>query len=279
MSEIWENSEYDPFKLKDISEDEIKNVEQELNLTLPEQYKKLIIQQNGGLINFNAFPTDQETSWADDHIEVDHIRGIGKDLGILESEYLIKEWGLPQRLLLIQGDGHNWVALDYRLTNENPPVHYFDLELNNDFKIADSFDEFLSKLYTHEYEEVQEDENLEFDEIHNIDPNDPDAIQKEEVGKILADKNSMEIHRISLFPIQSFEDLEWLLNIIKDTSIKAKGDMAFELADVLMSIVSSYSHQIKSNNLRTVVQEAAQELGKSKNEDTKIILDQLKDFL
>ncbi|MCY8464371.1 SMI1/KNR4 family protein [Bacillus atrophaeus] len=279
MSEIWENSEYDPFKLKDISEDEIKNVEQELNLTLPEQYKKLIIQQNGGLINFNAFPTDQETSWADDHIEVDHIRGIGKDLGILESEYLIKEWGLPQRLLLIQGDGHNWVALDYRLTNENPPVHYFDLELNNDFKIADSFDEFLSKLYTHEYEEFQEEENLEFDEIHNIDPNDPDAIQKEEVEKILANKNPMEIHRISLFLIQSFEDLEWLLNIIKDTSIKAKGDMAFELADVLMSIVSSYSHQIKSNNLRTVVQEAAQELGKSKNEDTKIILDQLKDFL
>ncbi|MCY8061019.1 SMI1/KNR4 family protein [Bacillus spizizenii] len=279
MSEIWENSEYDPFRLKDISEDEIKNVEQELNLTLPEQYKKLIMQQNGGLINFNAFPTDQETSWADDHIEVDHIRGIGKDLGILESEYLIKEWGLPQRLLLIQGDGHNWVVLDYRLTNENPPVHYFDLELNNDFKIADSFDEFLSKLYTHVYEEVQEDENLDFDEVLSIDPNDPDAIQKEEVEKILANKNPMEIHRISLFSIQSVEDLKWLLNIIKDNSIGAQGDMAFELADVLMSIVSSYSHQIKSNNLRTIVQEAAQELGKSKNEDTEIILDQLKDFL
>ncbi|CAI6278718.1 SMI1/KNR4 family protein [Bacillus subtilis] len=279
MSEIWENSEYDPFRLKDISENEIKNVEKKLNLTLPDQYKKLIIQQNGGLINFNAFPTDQETSWADDHIEVDHIRGIGKDLGILESEYLSKEWGLPQRLLLIQGDGHNWVALDYRLTNENPPVHYFDLELNNDFKIADSFDEFLSKLYTHEYEEVQEDENLDFDEIPSIDPNDPDAIQKEEVEKILANKNPMEMHRISLFPIQSFEDLEWLLNIIKHNSIEAQGDMAFELADVLMSVVSSYSHQIKSNNLRTIVQEAAKELGKSNNEDTEIILDQLKDFL
>ncbi|CAF1810936.1 SMI1/KNR4 family protein [Bacillus subtilis] len=279
MIEFWENSEYDPFRLKDISEDEIKNVEQELNLTLPEQYKKLIIQQNGGLINFNAFPTDQETSWADDHIEVDHIRGIGKELGILESEYLIKEWGLPQRLLLIQGDGHNWVALDYRLTNENPSVHYFDLELNNDFKIADSFDEFLSKLYTHEYEEDQEDENLDFDEIRSIDPNDPDAIQKEEVEKILTNKNPMEIHRISLFPIQSVEDLEWLLNIIKHNSLGARGDMAFELADVLMSVVSSYSHQIKSNNLKSVVQEAAQELGKSKNKDTEIILDQLKDFL
>ncbi|MGG7220385.1 SMI1/KNR4 family protein [Bacillus sp. ATD] len=279
MSEFWENSEYDPFRLKDISEDEIKNVEQELNFTLPEQYKKMIIRQNGGLINFNAFPTDQETSWADDHIEVDHIRGIGKDLGILESEDLIKEWGLPQRLLLIQGDGHNWVALDYRLTNENPPVHYFELELNNDFKIADSFDEFLSKLYTHEYEEVQEDEKADFDQIHSIDPNDPDAIQKEEVEKILTNKNPMEIHRISLFPIQSVEDLKWLVNIIKDNSIGAQGDIAFELADVLMSIVSSYSHQIKSNNLRTVVQEAAKELGKPKNEDTEIILDQLKGFL
>ncbi|MGY5387330.1 SMI1/KNR4 family protein [Bacillus spizizenii] len=279
MRVFWEKAEYDPLRLKDISEDEIKKVEKKLNLTLPQQYKKLIIQQNGGLINFNAFPTNQETSCADDHIEVDHIRGIEKDLGILESEYLIKEWGLPQKLLLIQGDGHNWVALDYRQTNENPPVHYFDLELNNDFKIADSFDEFLSKLYTYEYEdETHEYDNLDFD-IHTIDPNDPDAIQKEEVEKILISKNPLEIHRISLFPIQSLEDLEWILHIIKENSIEIKGDMAFELADVLMSIVSSYTHQIKSANLRKIVREAAQELGKSKNADTEILLDQFKDFM
>ncbi|MEK3710077.1 SMI1/KNR4 family protein [Bacillus sp. FSL K6-1005] len=279
MSKIWKNSDYDPFRLKDIREEEIKKIEKKLKLNLPEVYKKLIIQQNGGLIHFNAFPTDQETSWADDHIEVDHIRGLGKDLGILESEYLIKEWGLPQRLLLIQGDGHNWVALDYRQTNQNPPVHYFDFELNNDFKISDSFGEFLSKLYIHEYEEVQDDENADFDQIYSINSDDPDAIQKEEVEKILANKNPMEIHRISLFPIQSVEDLEWLLNNIKHNAIGTEGDMAFELADVLMSVVSSYSHQIKSNNLKTMVQEAAQELGKSRNEDTEIILDQLKDFL
>ncbi|MEC1749461.1 hypothetical protein [Bacillus mojavensis] len=70
-----------------------------------------------------------------------------------------------------------------------------------------------------------------------------------------------------------------MLNNIKHNSIVAQGDMAFELADVLMSVVSSYLHQIKSNNLKTMVQEAAQELGKSRNEDTEIILDQLKDFL
>ncbi|MCY7919294.1 SMI1/KNR4 family protein [Bacillus vallismortis] len=279
MRVIWLNIEYDPFRLKDISEDEVRKIEKELNVTLPHEYKKLIIQQNGGLITFNAFPTKHITSWADDHIQVDHMRGIGKDLGILESDCLIKEWGLPQKLLFIQGDGHNGVALDYRLTNENPPVHFFDLELNNDFKIAGSFNEFLSKLYTHEYEKIQEDENLNFDDIPSIDPNDPDAIQKEEVEKILANKNPMEMYRISLFPIQSFEDLKWLLNVINHNSIEAQGDMAFELADVLMSVVSSYSHQIKSNNLKTVVQEAAQKLGVFKNEDTEIILNQLKDFM
>ncbi|MEC1526640.1 SMI1/KNR4 family protein [Bacillus spizizenii] len=64
MRVFWEKAEYDPLRLKDISEDEIKKVEKKLNLTLPQQYKKLIIQQNGGLINFNAFPTNQETSCA-----------------------------------------------------------------------------------------------------------------------------------------------------------------------------------------------------------------------
>nr|WP_250621882.1 hypothetical protein [Bacillus subtilis] len=122
--------------------------------------------------------------------------------------------------MFIQGDGHKWVALDYRQTNENTPVQYFDLELNTDFRIADLFNEFLSKLYTYECEdEIHEYDNLDFDEIHTIDLNDPDAIQKEEV-----------------------EDLEWILHILTENAIGAKGDMGFELADVLMSIVSSYTH-------------------------------------
>ncbi|MCI4137105.1 SMI1/KNR4 family protein [Bacillus vallismortis] len=83
MRVIWLNIEYDPFRLKDISEDKVRKIEKELNVTLPLEYKKLIIQQNGGLITFNAFPTKHITSWADDHIQVDHMRGIGKDLGIL----------------------------------------------------------------------------------------------------------------------------------------------------------------------------------------------------
>lgn len=38
MRVFWEKPEYDPLRLKDISEDEIKS-RKKLNLTLPQQYK------------------------------------------------------------------------------------------------------------------------------------------------------------------------------------------------------------------------------------------------
>jgi hypothetical protein len=78
------------------------------------------------MINFNAFPTRRPTPWAEDHIQADHLLGIGKDIGILDSEYLIQEWGLPNNQILICGDGHSWITMDFREKNEDPPIHYFD---------------------------------------------------------------------------------------------------------------------------------------------------------
>ncbi|WP_429901158.1 hypothetical protein [Gottfriedia sp. S16(2024)] len=33
----------------------------------------MLKQQNGGMIKYNSFRTEIPTSWADDHINVDHI--------------------------------------------------------------------------------------------------------------------------------------------------------------------------------------------------------------
>lgn len=57
----------------------------------------------------------------------------------------------PEGLVLIFGDGHTWVTMDYRKTKENPAIHYYDVEMEEDFKLADSFDEFIEGLYTVEY--------------------------------------------------------------------------------------------------------------------------------
>ncbi|GMG78163.1 hypothetical protein ShirakiTA10_11250 [Bacillus safensis] len=59
----------------------------------------------------------------------------------MDSAYLINEWELPEGLVLISGDGHTWVVMDYRKMKKNPSIHYFDVEMEEDFKLANSFDE------------------------------------------------------------------------------------------------------------------------------------------
>ncbi|QEK62184.1 hypothetical protein FX981_00348 [Bacillus safensis] len=152
MNPFWEiEEEENYYKLEKIHGKDIAKAEKKLGVILPDKYKKLILEQNGGYTVHNAFPTNHSNSWAEDHIQFNHLLGISEDEGIMDSAYLIKEWELPEGLVLISGDGHTWVAMDYRKTKKNPPIHYFDVEMEEDFKLADSFDEFIEGLYTVEY--------------------------------------------------------------------------------------------------------------------------------
>ena len=144
-NKIWrEDSEY--YKLAQLTDKAVKEAEEKLNVVLPKTYINLLKEQNGGYINFNSFPSNVPTTWADNHINVDHIFGIGEGEGILESEYLIQEWGLPENIVLISGSGHSWVALDYRKTKEEPPIIYLD-EDSEIIEIASNFEAFLNGLY------------------------------------------------------------------------------------------------------------------------------------
>ncbi|CAM5462042.1 hypothetical protein BSAF29S_04213 [Bacillus safensis subsp. safensis] len=160
MKSFWEIDDEGYYTLKKITAEEVAKAEKKLGITLPDTYKKLILEQNGGYIVHNAFPTTHSNSWAEDHIQFNHLLGIAEGEGIMDSAYLMKEWELPEGLVLINGDGHTWVAMDYRKTKENPAIHYFDVEMEEDFKLADSFDEFIQGLYTAEYtdEEAAEGE-------------------------------------------------------------------------------------------------------------------------
>lgn len=150
MKSFWDKDIESEETFKKINEKGIAKAEKKLGVILPDTYKKLILEQNGGYTLHNAFPTNQPNGWAEDHVSFDHLRGIAKGEGIMDSDYLIEEWELPEGLVLICGDGHTWIALDYRETKEHPPVHYFDLEYETDFKLADSFDELLAGHYTAE---------------------------------------------------------------------------------------------------------------------------------
>lgn len=148
---IWQlDDEY--YKLVPLTDEMVEDAEEELNVKLPQSYINILKEQNGGNIIFNSYPSEVPTSWAEDSIHVDHILGIGKEKGILESEYLIEEWGLPNHIVLISGCGHSWIALDYRDTKEEPPIIYIDVECNQMIRLAPDFDSFLNRLYKTETE-------------------------------------------------------------------------------------------------------------------------------
>ncbi|WP_321999358.1 SMI1/KNR4 family protein [Bacillus pumilus] len=269
MKQFWEiDEEENYYTLEKINEKEIAEAEKKLGVTLPDTYKKLILEQNGGYIVHNAFPTTQPNSWSEDHIQFTHLRGIAEDDGIMESEYLIEEWELPKGLILINGDGHTWVAMDYRKTKENPPIHYFDLEMEEDFKLADSFDELIKGLYTVEYivdEEADEEAEIEY-EIPN------EYLSKEELQSILKMENpdTDDIYKIQYYPMKEIEEIEWFFDTIKNYIENVKDeDVLYEVGSAINSLLSLNHKMPINNNIKELVQQISDFL--QKNEDPLVV--------
>ena len=153
LRDIWQKDN-DYGKLEPLTDEMVALAESKLNIKLPNYYIELLKQQNGGYIKYNGHPSHVPTSWADDHVQVDHLFGIGSEKGILESEYFIQEWDLPNNIVLISGDGHSWIALDYRNSKTEPPVIYIDVELGQQITLAENFDMFINGLEEYNEEVV-----------------------------------------------------------------------------------------------------------------------------
>ena len=137
-----------------VSEESIRDAERELQVRLPADLVSLLRVQNGGYVSdeFGAYPTSRRTSWADDHVAVNEIAGIGSDgLSLLGSPAVNTEWGQPDELVLLCGDGHWWIALDYRECGPQgePPVVFYENDSEgapDDLRLAGSFREFVCGL-------------------------------------------------------------------------------------------------------------------------------------
>ena len=265
MKLFWEIDEEGYYTLKKINEAEIAKAEKKLGVTLPDTYKKLILEQNGGYTIHNAFPTTHSNSWAEDHIQFNHLLGIAEDEGIMDSAYLIKEWELPEGLVLINGDGHTWVAMDYRKTKENPTIHYFDVEMEEDFKLADSFDEFIEELYTVEYsvdEEVAEGE-YELSEVH---------LSKEELEAIfdLDVLDEDNLYKIQYYPMVDLNEIEWFFKKMQYHIEKTKDeDDLYQVADTIINILLLNPNMPINNNIKELVQQISDFL--QSNEDPLVV--------
>ncbi|WP_170138838.1 SMI1/KNR4 family protein [Oceanobacillus chungangensis] len=204
MRKFWLDDE-DDLVLGPIKKKDIVLAEEKLGIELPKLYKKLVKKQNGGYIKRTVFPIDFSTESVEDYIEVDSIFGIGED-GILDSEYLIKEWELPNDLVLLNGEGHTWVAMDYRGKTKNPSIVYIDVEEEVEFQIARSFSEFIERL--EEEDIVDEDEITGDMDIPNLE-----EITKEEAEHIFKTSDDKRFIRSVIINLPLDKDgVNWFLD-------------------------------------------------------------------
>jgi hypothetical protein len=159
LTTFWEDSDY---ARKEYVEDKpttamIASVEQELGFRLPASYLELMHVQNGGLPRNCCYPTDARTVWAENHVAINGIMGIGRTkryslCGEIGSKFMQQEWGYPEFGICVcdcPSAGHDMIMLDYREcgTDGEPRVVHVDQERDYAVTIlAKDFEAFVRGL-------------------------------------------------------------------------------------------------------------------------------------
>ena len=159
LTGFWDDSDYalEAYVEAPFSEEELASVEQELGYKLPAAYVELLKTHNDGVPVNTCFPTTESTSWADDHIAITGIVGIGRTktyslCGDLGSQFMLDEWEYPAIGVCIcncPSAGHDMVMLDYSACGPQgePTVVHVDQE--SDYAItllAPNFESFIRGL-------------------------------------------------------------------------------------------------------------------------------------
>jgi hypothetical protein len=136
----------------------VAEAERVLGVALPAALIELLKIQNGGAVQkgHRAFPAPPN-HWSSNHVPFRHVKGIPA-LGpcppitdattLLDTPYLIREWDLPEPVVLLYGEGHFWVALDYRNGHpqSEPRVVWIDNEIGDELALAPNFRAFIEGL-------------------------------------------------------------------------------------------------------------------------------------
>ena len=160
FTDFWTEDEvhdWDDYMESTPSDELIAELEEELGYKLPGSYIWLMKQHNGGEPRNTAFPTKKPTSWADDHIAIQGIYGIGREkdctiCGNLGTKFMEEEWGYPDIGVAIcdcPSAGHEMIFLDYRECRPQgePKVSYVDQEMDYQIIVlADNFEDFIKGL-------------------------------------------------------------------------------------------------------------------------------------
>lgn len=141
-------------ELPPLTDDLVTTAERQLGVLLPSDLLRLLRRQNGGIVadRWDACPADPN-SWARDHVPFETLFGIAQPafpgpITLLDTPYLVQEWDLPSPIVLLTGQGHYWIALDYRVCGPagTPTVSWIDNEMGHEQTIASDFHTFVERL-------------------------------------------------------------------------------------------------------------------------------------
>ncbi|MDF2658118.1 MAG: glucan biosynthesis protein [Paenibacillus sp.] len=179
FTRFWDDSDYarKEYVSEPPTDELIASIEEELGYKLPASYIAMMKIHNGGIPVHTCFPTDDATSWAEDHISISGIMGIGREkayslCGEFGSPFMIEEWGYPDIGVVIcdcPSAGHDVVMLDYRECGRDgePAVVHVDQEADYNITfLAPNFAAFIQGL-VHEdvYDTSEEDKQEDFRKV------------------------------------------------------------------------------------------------------------------
>ncbi len=141
-----------------LTDEDVRYAELQLGVNLPRSYVALLRRQNGGYTMGLAVQVPLTRGLGADILELSDFNGVVVDpscrsaFNILKSPVWTSEWDLPERQVLLAGDGHWWLSLDYR-DGVQPSVQLLCPGFDEDVIVADTFDAFLEKLMPLRYED------------------------------------------------------------------------------------------------------------------------------
>lgn len=249
-TKLWQSIETENYfpELK-VSASDLKKYEDQRGILLPSLYKSHLIEKNGGRPVLNSLPTDVPTTWAYDYANVYLIFGLRDEEGILDTDYLVKEWEFPAKKIVIfaMSEDTAFYYFDYSSKNENPSVKIFEPEGNlKGHLVADNYEEFIANLYqedSYDFSDKTGAANLEEQQKWSDTKIFDKYIEEDNLEELL--------HGIIFY--STSDDYDWLTEKIIDLSKSNHSDIRVRAAELLLDIVEYSSEEVDSKLLMKAI--------------------------
>ncbi|UJR83196.1 SMI1/KNR4 family protein [Sandaracinus amylolyticus] len=148
IRDFWSSSDDWHRSVEGASEEDLLNAERVIGHPIPEDLRTILMIQDGGTCRYSWFDGPSRTHYVGlMFFGVAHKANAGSLIDAYEDR---KSFGVPDDVVTIASEAHQMLALDYRVSPQNPSVVLVgddgDYEHFDAIQLAGSFREFLEGL-------------------------------------------------------------------------------------------------------------------------------------